>query len=89
MNRAQALIDQRSRSAQEAVLDAIRRQPGVTTRALAELLQMPLEVLKNRVYRLRIAGQVVDRSEAGFEGLWFAVSPIPRCRSVFELGASL
>ena len=89
MNRAQALIESRAQQAQQRVLDAIRGRPGVTVRKLADLLHMPLPVLKNRVYRLRIAGQVVDRSEAGFEGLWFAVSPIPRCRSVFELGASL
>lgn len=88
MNWAQALIESRARSAQEAVLAAIQARPGVTVRELAELLHMPLKAVQNRVYRLRIAGQVADRAEVGFEGRWFAVAPVPRCRSVFELGAS-
>ncbi len=87
MNRAQAMIVSRARSAQEAVLDAIRRQPEVTIHQLCDQLGASFSSVQSRVQRLRADGLVVNREPAGAEGRWFAVQQVPWGRSVFEIGA--
>ena len=87
MNRAQAMIVSRARSAQEAVLDAIRNRPGVTIHELTALLGASYSSMQSRVQRLRADGLVVNREPAGAEGKWFAVQQVPWGRSVFEIGA--
>lgn len=89
MNRAQALIVSRARSAQEAVLDAIRSQPGVTTHELVAQFGVSFRSMQSRLQRLRVDGLVVSREPLGSVGRWFVVPQPQWGRSVFELGASL
>lgn len=88
MNEAQALANKRAQSAQAAVLDAIRSQPGVTIHELCAQLGAPFRSVQSRVQRLRADGLVVNREPAGSEGRWFAVQQVAWGRSVFEMVAA-
>lgn len=82
---SQAEISARAEAKRMAVLEVVRRNPGIS----AAEIERELGMRANNVLQvLRIKGLIENRGEGGRQklGRWFALSAPLAGRSVFELG---